>query len=302
MQVFRSFGAQLLQRALGRRAGRGAEVLRAAAASATRRSSSTASRAPQPDRARDGAGDGAAAARSRGAPPGADRRGRLRRQPLLRRAAGARRSRPSIATGSSSTSARSRRSCSRACGWAGSWPAADPRAAAGGQAARRPAHERAAPGGRAPLLRAPAARPPCRARRHASTARRRALLLAALRRRMPDGVTWTEPQGGFSLLVTLPAGLDGRAALLPQRDRARAWRSRPAPPFFVDGGGQRDAAALVLVGAGRPDRRGRPAAGRRDQEPRVRRPLAAPRRTWSARRCRSSDAVDTRQGRSTWTD
>src|SRR5439155_508191 len=34
-------------------------------------------------------------------------------------------------------------------------------------------------------------------------ARRRALLLAALGRRMPSEVTWTEPQGGFSLLLTL---------------------------------------------------------------------------------------------------
>src|SRR3989449_7924250 len=45
-------------------------------------------------------------------------------------------------------------------------------------------------------------------------ARRRALLLAALERRMPSEVTWTEPQGGFSLLLTLPPGLDG-AEVLP---------------------------------------------------------------------------------------
>ena len=32
--------------------------------------------------------------------------------------------------------------------------------------------------------------------------------LAALRRRMPPEVTWTEPQGGFSLLLTLPPELE----------------------------------------------------------------------------------------------
>src|SRR6266566_6633881 len=35
-------------------------------------------------------------------------------------------------------------------------------------------------------------------------ARRRGALLAALGRRMPDGVRWTETQGGFSLLLELP--------------------------------------------------------------------------------------------------
>src|SRR5207247_1539206 len=45
-------------------------------------------------------------------------------------------------------------------------------------------------------------------------ARRRALLLTALKRRMPAEVTWTEPQGGFSLLLTLPPGLDA-TELLP---------------------------------------------------------------------------------------
>jgi len=65
--------------------------------------------------------------------------------------------------------------------------------------------------------------------------RRRGLLLDALRRRMPEGVTWTEPQGGFSLLVTLPAGLDG-AALLP-RALERGVAFTPGAAFFVDGGG-----------------------------------------------------------------
>jgi DNA-binding transcriptional MocR family regulator len=67
--------------------------------------------------------------------------------------------------------------------------------------------------------------------------RRRALLLAALRRRMPEGVTWTEPQGGFSLLLTLPAGLQA-AALLPEAV-ARGVGFTPGTAFFVDGAGAR---------------------------------------------------------------
>jgi 2-aminoadipate transaminase len=68
-------------------------------------------------------------------------------------------------------------------------------------------------------------------------ARRRALLLAALRRRMPAEVTWTEPQGGFSLLVTLPPGLDAGALLPAAGERGVAFT--PGAAFFVDGGGER---------------------------------------------------------------
>ena len=44
--------------------------------------------------------------------------------------------------------------------------------------------------------------------------RRREMLLAALARRMPKGTTWTQPTGGFSLLLTLPEGLTA-SRLLP---------------------------------------------------------------------------------------
>jgi DNA-binding transcriptional MocR family regulator len=74
------------------------------------------------------------------------------------------------------------------------------------------------------------------ARVTAEYGRRRDALLAALRRRMPEGVTWTEPMGGFSLLVTLPAGLDA-GELLP-RAVERGVAFTPGSAFFVDGGGQ----------------------------------------------------------------
>ena len=94
-------------------------------------------------------------------------------------------------------------------------------------------------------------------------ARRRSLLLAALRRRMPSEVTWTEPQGGFSLLVTLPSGVDA-GALVAAGDRAgRRLRARRA----LLRGWRRPAysTAVVLVGGGQPHRRGNPASRRNDQ-------------------------------------
>ena len=62
--------------------------------------------------------------------------------------------------------------------------------------------------------------------------RRREALLAALRAHMPTGVTWTETQGGFSLLVTLPEGLD--AGALAPRAAARGVAFTPGAAFFVD--------------------------------------------------------------------
>jgi 2-aminoadipate transaminase len=86
----------------------------------------------------------------------------------------------------------------------------------------------------------------------AEYARRRTLLLGALRRRMPEGVSWTEPQGGFSLLLTLPAGLTA-AALLPAA-LERGVSFTPGPAFFLDGGGERTLRlAFSSVAAGRID-------------------------------------------------
>ena len=66
--------------------------------------------------------------------------------------------------------------------------------------------------------------------------RRRNALLASLARRMPPGVAWTESQGGFSLLVTLPEGMDAAAMLERAAERGVAFT--PGNAFFVDGGGE----------------------------------------------------------------
>jgi GntR family transcriptional regulator/MocR family aminotransferase len=66
--------------------------------------------------------------------------------------------------------------------------------------------------------------------------RRREAILDALRRRMPVGVTWTDPQGGFSLLVTLPAGLGATALLRRSVERGVAFT--PGSAFFVGAGGE----------------------------------------------------------------
>jgi GntR family transcriptional regulator/MocR family aminotransferase len=68
------------------------------------------------------------------------------------------------------------------------------------------------------------------------SSRRRNALLAALARHMPPGVTWTESQGGFSLLVTLAEGTDSAALL--ERAVAEGVTYTPGNAFFVDGGGE----------------------------------------------------------------
>jgi DNA-binding transcriptional MocR family regulator len=77
-------------------------------------------------------------------------------------------------------------------------------------------------------------------------------LLASLRRRMPDDVSWTEPQGGFSLLLTLPAGLEATALLPLAIERGVAFS--PGPAFFLDGAGERTLRlAFSSVSGGRID-------------------------------------------------
>lgn len=59
------------------------------------------------------------------------------------------------------------------------------------------------------------------------------VLLAALERHMPAGVTWSRPQGGMFVWVDLPAGMDGKVLL----ERALAEERVafvPGEPFFAE--------------------------------------------------------------------
>lgn len=68
-------------------------------------------------------------------------------------------------------------------------------------------------------------------------AERRDTMLAALAELMPDGTTWTTPDGGFYVWVTLPPGFD-TAAMLPRAVTARVAYV-PGNAFYADGLGTR---------------------------------------------------------------
>ena len=69
---------------------------------------------------------------------------------------------------------------------------------------------------------------------------------------MPDDVSWTEPQGGFSLLLTLPTGLEATTLLPLAIERGVAFS--PGPAFFLDGAGERTLRlAFSSVSGGRID-------------------------------------------------
>lgn len=63
---------------------------------------------------------------------------------------------------------------------------------------------------------------------------RRDHLLEALAREMPAGVTWTHPEGGMFVWLTLPAQLDG-ADLLAKSIRTERVAFVPGRAFFADG-------------------------------------------------------------------
>lgn len=65
---------------------------------------------------------------------------------------------------------------------------------------------------------------------------RRDYMLAALQRHMPDGVSWTNPEGGMFIWVTLPRHLDG-AILLQQAIATKRVAFVPGHAFFADGSG-----------------------------------------------------------------
>jgi 2-aminoadipate transaminase len=64
---------------------------------------------------------------------------------------------------------------------------------------------------------------------------RRDAMLAALAEEFPAGVTWTRPQGGMFLWVTLPAGMDAADLLRDAIERKVAFV--PGAPFHTDGSG-----------------------------------------------------------------
>ena len=66
---------------------------------------------------------------------------------------------------------------------------------------------------------------------------RRDAMLAALARHMPAGVTWTKPEGGMFVWVTLPEGMDG-AALLERALAQDKVAFVPGAAFFPDGSGR----------------------------------------------------------------
>jgi len=67
-------------------------------------------------------------------------------------------------------------------------------------------------------------------------ASRRDAMLAALQREMPAGVSWTRPEGGMFIWLTLPEGMDGAALLAASLESARV-AFVPGRAFFADGSG-----------------------------------------------------------------
>jgi DNA-binding transcriptional MocR family regulator len=66
---------------------------------------------------------------------------------------------------------------------------------------------------------------------------RRTAMLAALEAHMPVGVTWTKPEGGLFIWVTLPAHMNGSALLKRAVDEVNV-AFVPGSAFFTDGQGQ----------------------------------------------------------------
>lgn len=59
------------------------------------------------------------------------------------------------------------------------------------------------------------------------------VMLAALERTMPKGVTWSRPEGGMFVWIDLPEGIDG-AALLAQAIEEERVAFVPGAPFFAE--------------------------------------------------------------------
>jgi len=66
--------------------------------------------------------------------------------------------------------------------------------------------------------------------------KRRDSMLNALAAHMPEGTTWTKPEGGMFVWVTLPVGMDGTALLAKSLETAKV-AFVPGRAFFADGSG-----------------------------------------------------------------
>ena len=65
--------------------------------------------------------------------------------------------------------------------------------------------------------------------------KQRDCMIAAMQKEMPDGVTWTNPEGGMFVWVTLPAGCSSMEVFSTALKEQVAVL--PGIPFYVDGGG-----------------------------------------------------------------
>ncbi|MGY5805184.1 PLP-dependent aminotransferase family protein [Rhizobium hainanense] len=65
---------------------------------------------------------------------------------------------------------------------------------------------------------------------------RRDCMLAALAKYMPEGTSWTKPEGGMFVWVTLPKGMDGAKLLARSLETAKV-AFVPGQAFFADGSG-----------------------------------------------------------------
>jgi DNA-binding transcriptional MocR family regulator len=65
---------------------------------------------------------------------------------------------------------------------------------------------------------------------------RRDCMLAALEKYMPAGTSWTKPEGGMFVWITLPKGMDGAKLLAKSLETAKV-AFVPGQAFFADGSG-----------------------------------------------------------------
>ena len=70
----------------------------------------------------------------------------------------------------------------------------------------------------------------------AAYSHRRNCMLAALEKYMPKGTSWTKPEGGMFIWITLPEGMDGAKLLAKSLETAKV-AFVPGKAFFADGSG-----------------------------------------------------------------